>query len=146
MQRKKSMRWFLATRLTLTCQWSGDHQQLLDSSYVNHSMSTLTACLHVYTNGNAFEGCDMDHYHPSYCLSVSEAQRQKWEKRVYGIQCPPSKDHNLSLLSSPHTQLQVLTPYFITVHWAIIQLQTRFQPTISPVNHTFGVSHTTLFI
>lgn len=35
-------------------------------------------------------------------------------ERVYGIQCSPSKDHNLSLLSSPHTQLQVLTPYFIT--------------------------------
>lgn len=58
-------------------------------------------------------------------------------------------DHNLSFLSSPHThthtQAQVLSEYFITTRSAIIQLQTRVQPTISSVNHACWVSHTTLF-
>lgn len=54
-----------------------------------------------------------------------------------GFSIPFNKNYDPSLVYHLN-QLQVLTQYFITVHWAISRLLTGFWP----VNHTCWVSHT----
>lgn len=54
-----------------------------------------------------------------------------------GFSIPFDKNYDPSLVYH-FNQLQVLTQYFITVHWAISRLLTGFWP----VNHTCWVSHT----
>lgn len=90
------------------------------------------------------------HFHPYSYVAINQrgskndngfhGEKGLWDSVLVSL----GWDDNLSFLSSPHTQLQVLIEYFITVHSGIIQLQKKSPAYNFPrESYMLSVSHNT---